>query len=251
MTEQNKSVDWGLDIHNQFKRQAKWTADFRKQIYRHVNLRSAQRILDVGCGTGVIAEELKEKSNAKITAIDIDEQMIAIAKDNINGVQFLVEDAYKLPMKDNYYDVVVCQYLFLWLVNPEKAIKEMVRVCRKGGYVVALAEPDYGGWIEYPEMDLGKKHIRYLEREGADPEMGRKMLSLFEKAELKTYLVTIAQSWDKQNLLNNIEEEWKRVLDAKLISEEEYKEIIKEEIRLIKKNQRMIFMPVFCAIGQK
>ncbi|MCE7741546.1 MAG: methyltransferase domain-containing protein [Candidatus Heimdallarchaeota archaeon] len=247
----SKDVDWGPKIHEQFRRQAKWTEDFRKQIYRQVSLKSAKRVLEVGCGTGVIAEELKQKSNAKITAIDIDERMIKIAEENVKDVQFLVENAEKMSMKDNFFDVIFCQYLFLWLPNPKQALREMVRVCKKGGYIVALAEPDYGAWLEYPEMDLGKKHIKYLEKEGADPLMGRKLLSLFEEAGLQTYLVTIAQSWNQENLRNNIEEEWKRVLEADLISEEEYSKIIEKEFELIDKNQRMIFMPVFCAIGKK
>ena len=246
-----KDVNWGPKIHEQFIRQAKWTEDFRKQIYRQVNLRHAKRVLEVGCGTGVIAKELKQKSEAKVIAVDIDEKMIEFAKRNITGVRFLVENAENMSMKDDYFDVVFCQYLFLWLENPKKVIKEMVRVCKKGGYVVALAEPDYGGWIEFPELELGKKHIQYLTDEKADPLMGRKLLSLFEEAGLKTYLITIAQSWNQENLRNNIEEEWQRVLEAELINDREYAEIIKKELELIDQNKRMIFMPVFCAIGQK
>jgi ubiquinone/menaquinone biosynthesis C-methylase UbiE len=252
MSEKNNNrVDWGPSIHDQFRRQAKWTEDFRNQIYKQVKLVNAKRILDVGCGTGVIAEELKKKSNAKVTAIDIDENMIQLGKVNVSDVQFLVEDAEKMPFKNNYFDVVVSQYLFLWLSNPEQVLEEMVRVCKKGGYVIALAEPDYGGWIEYPELGLGKKHIHYLERENADPIMGRKILHMFEKAGLHTYQVTIAQSWDQENLRNNIEEEWRRVLESGLINEEEFSDILNKESELIEKNQRMIFMPVFCAIGKK
>jgi ubiquinone/menaquinone biosynthesis C-methylase UbiE len=251
MSEKSRDVNWGPHIHEQFKRQAKWTEDFRKQIYQQVNLEKAKRVLDVGCGTGVIAEELKKNSSAKVTAIDMDKAMIKIAEEKVRGVQFLVENAEMMSMKDDYFDVVFCQYLFLWLSNPKRALDEMVRVCRKGGHVVALAEPDYGGWIEYPELNLGKNHIKYLESEGADPYMGRKILSLFEKAGLHTYLVTIAQSWNQENLRNNIEEEWRRVLESDLINEVEYTEIIEKELELINKNQRMIFMPVFCVIGRK
>ena len=251
MSEKNKQVDWGPSIHEQFRRQAKWTEDFRKQIYRQVKLSNAKRILEVGCGTGVIAEELKKKSSAKITAIDNDEKMIQYANASVNDIEFMVEDAENMSLKDNHFDIVLCQYLFLWLSDPVQALNEMVRVCKKGGYVVALAEPDYGGWIEYPELNLGHNHIKYLEREGADPRIGRKLLHMFEKAGLHTYQVTIAQSWNQENLRNNIEEEWKRVLESGLITEDEFVSIIRKETELIEKNQRMIFMPVFCVIGKK
>jgi hypothetical protein len=130
-------------------------------------------------------------------------------------------------------------------------VKEMARVCKKKGYVVALAEPDYGGWVEYPELNLGKKHIEYLQREGADPCMGRKIQALFESAGLETEISIIAQSWDKESLESNIEEEWRRVLEADLISEGEFKQKLKLEKESIEKNQRLIFIPVFTAIGRK
>ncbi|MCG3226831.1 MAG: class I SAM-dependent methyltransferase, partial [Candidatus Heimdallarchaeota archaeon] len=52
---------------------------FRNQIYQRINLLSAKKILDVGCGTGVITREIREKCSAKITAIDIDPDMIKLA----------------------------------------------------------------------------------------------------------------------------------------------------------------------------
>lgn len=251
MSKNSHAVNWGEKIHEQFIRQAKWTEDFRNQIYRKIQLRNARRILELGCGTGVITAELKLKTSGKITAVDFDLKMLDIAKKNVENVNFQVEDVESLSMKNNLFDIVLCQYFFLWLVNPKKAIAEMIRVCKNGGYIVALAEPDYGAWIEYPELNLGNKHIQYLMNEGADPYIGRKMLNLFEEAGLKTDLISIAQSWDQENLRKNIKKEWKRVLEANLITKEEYSEIIATELQLIDKNQRMIFIPVFCTIGRK
>ncbi|MBA7549686.1 hypothetical protein ES705_42179 [subsurface metagenome] len=60
----------------QFKRQAQWTKGFRNNIYRQIGLLNAKRILEVGCGTGVITKEIRKKCSAKITAIDSDPLMI-------------------------------------------------------------------------------------------------------------------------------------------------------------------------------
>ena len=79
--------------------------------------------------------------------------------------------------------------------------------------------------------------------------MGRKIQTLFEAAELETKISIIAQVWDKQSLLNNIEEEWERVLEAGIISQDEFRAKVKLEKTTIEKNQRMIFMPVFTAFG--
>ena len=251
MTKESVDVNWGPKIHDQFVRQAKWTRVFRNQIYRQVGLNKARRILEIGCGTGVITSELRDKTDAKTVAIDIDERMIAEAKKNVQGVEFLVADAADLSMNNKTFDLVISQYLFLWLSDPKVTLNEMVRVCKKRGHVVALAEPDYGGWLEYPEYELGASHIKSLEKEGADPYMGRKIQTLFEAAGLETKISIIAQIWNKQNLLNNIEEEWERVLEAGIISNEDFIEKVKLEKTTIEKNQRMIFMPVFTALGKK
>jgi len=251
MTNNAKKVNWGLNIDNQFIRQAKWTKMFRNQIYFQIRLSKARKILDAGCGTGVITKEIREKCSAEITAVDIDSTMIEIAKEKVSNVDFRVENVENLSMKKNYFDIIISQYLFLWLKNPEKAINEMARVCKKNGFVVALAEPDYGGWVEYPDMGLGKMHLKSLEKEGADPLIGRKLKYLFESAGLETTISVIAQVWDKESLLENIEEEWRRVLETGMISQKEFKVKIIEEKQLIKEDTRIIFIPVFTAVGRK
>ncbi|MFW9851788.1 MAG: class I SAM-dependent methyltransferase [Candidatus Thorarchaeota archaeon] len=247
----SKKIDWGPEIKQQFIRQASWTRAYRNQLYRQIGLIKAKNLLEVGCGTGVITKELREKTSAKITAIDFDKSMIDIAKDYVSDVRFLTENVEKLTFKDKSFDFVISHYFLLWISNPEKALSEIVRVCKQGAIIVALAEPDYGAWIEYPELELGKYHIEYLQKEGADPYIGRKILALFESAGLETELSVVAQTWNQNLLQENIVEEWKRVLEADLITENEFNEIIKNEITLIKKNQRMIFIPIFTAVGKK
>ncbi|MHA1345169.1 MAG: class I SAM-dependent methyltransferase [Candidatus Heimdallarchaeaceae archaeon] len=248
---EKQQVNWGPEIEEQFERQASWTRFFRNQIYSKIGLSKAKNILEIGCGMGTITRELRDLTSAKITAIDIDERMIGVAKKRVENVDFLVENVENLPFKDNKFDIVLFQYLLLWVKSPIKVMNEIYRVCKKQGYVVALAEPDYGGWVEYPEMELGTKHIEYLREEGADPLAGRKILSYFETVGLETEISVIAQTWNKESLTNNIEEEWKRVLEANLITDEEFKQIIEKEKNLIAQNRRMIFIPVFTAIGKK
>jgi SAM-dependent methyltransferase len=58
-------------------------------------------------------------------------------------------DRHTLPFQP-VFDVTFCHFLLLWVSNPEKVVAEMGRVTRPGGSV-RLAEPDYGGRIDYPE----------------------------------------------------------------------------------------------------
>ena len=68
------------DWHAQFQRQAQWTQATRNQLYRRANLLRAERTLDVGCGTGVLTEELARRTRGEVTGLDIDPAMIAFAR---------------------------------------------------------------------------------------------------------------------------------------------------------------------------
>ena len=103
----NDEVDWGSEIDSQFIRQASWTEMFRTQIYRRINLLKAKKILDVGCGTGVITREIRKKCSAKITAIDIDPDMIKFAKKRVSNVDFRVENVEELSDKKGSFDIVL------------------------------------------------------------------------------------------------------------------------------------------------
>ena len=84
-------------------------------------------------------------------------------------------------------DAVVCHFFLLWMKQPEQALAEMHRVTRHGGCVVALAEPDYGGRIDYPDqfMELGRLQGTALQAQGADINAGRKLAALFHHAGFK------------------------------------------------------------------
>jgi len=120
LTKKNSDVDWGPDIDSQFIRQASWTEMFRNQIYRRINLLNAKKILDVGCGSGVITQELRKKCSAKITGVDIDPQMIEFAKKRLPKVNFLVENVENLSAKDNPQGQTVYPRIFLLFSEQQK-----------------------------------------------------------------------------------------------------------------------------------
>jgi SAM-dependent methyltransferase len=95
-------------------------------------------------------------------------------------------NAYYLPFPEHTFDICFCHFLLLWLTNPDLALIEMRRVTRSGGAVIAFAEPDYGGRIDFPEelSILGQWQTQSLKRQKADPLIGRKLRSLFFNAGL-------------------------------------------------------------------
>jgi SAM-dependent methyltransferase len=240
--------------HAQFTRQARWTRAVRNQLYRRVNLLRAEQMLDVGCGTGVITEEMAARCKGQGIGVDIDPAMVTFAQDHGGWAEYRVGDAHQLDFPDGHFDVVACHFLLMWLSDPALAMREMVRVTRPGGAVLACAEPDYGGRIDYPEeLPLARWQAEALRREGADPFIGRKLPTLFAQTGLSADVGVIPSLWDDEALRAEFEAEWalmERTL-AGTVSEDELQRYKQVDWRAIEDGQRLIFMPIFYAVGRK
>ncbi len=163
----------------QFARQAGWTRGTRFHLYRRANLLRAGRVLDVGSGTGVVTEELATRTPGQVIGVDLDADMVAYAQNRGGRAQYRLGDAHDLAFRDGWFDVVTCHFVLMWCRDPARVARELVRVTRPGGAVLACAEPDYGGRIDYPDLPVGDWQRQALRREGADPDLGRKLRALF------------------------------------------------------------------------
>jgi ubiquinone/menaquinone biosynthesis C-methylase UbiE len=240
--------------HEQFLRQARWTREMRSHLYRLAGLRRACEVLDVGCGTGAITEELARRTSGQVIGLDLDPAMIGFASRSASEVRWLVGDAHRLPLMDSSIDLVLCNFLLLWTVDPGVVVKEMARVVRGGGVVLATTEPDYGGRIDYPEdIVLGPLMEDSLRLEGAHPRIGRRLKGLFSAAGLESESGVIASMWDDQQLAQEFDAEWQFILEtlSNVASEKElltYREKAREALR---RGSRVVFMPNFWALGRK
>ena len=94
------------------------------------------RVLDAGCGTGLVGEILHKNSFNNIEGVDFSEEMLSVANQkNIYQSLRLVDLTKKLDYEDNSFDAIVCAGTFTCgHVGPE-ALKEMLRVTKKAGYI--------------------------------------------------------------------------------------------------------------------
>ena len=99
------------------------------------------KILDVGCGTGVIALLLAEMGH-EVTGVDISERMLERAREKAKSIEIPVKfefgDAEDLPFDDGNFDVVVNRHLLWTMLNPEKAVSEWKRVLKPEGRVIII-----------------------------------------------------------------------------------------------------------------
>jgi phosphatidylethanolamine/phosphatidyl-N-methylethanolamine N-methyltransferase len=104
-------------------------------------LKLHHNILEIGTGTGIISFSICPKVSS-IVATDISPEMIQIAiqKQNESGIKnidFQVQDSYHLPFPDKSFDVVIASNLLHLLYEPEKPVKEVMRVLKDDGIFVA------------------------------------------------------------------------------------------------------------------
>jgi ubiquinone/menaquinone biosynthesis C-methylase UbiE len=114
-----------------------------------LRLREDASALDVGCGTGDDVRMMREVVGKQgcVTGVDLSRRMIdeALARDRASALhsRFLVADAQDLPFADGSFDACRISRVLLHVEDAESALKEVVRVTRAGGRVVAI-EPDFG-----------------------------------------------------------------------------------------------------------
>jgi SAM-dependent methyltransferase len=168
---------WDLAI-----RQSEWLRPARSRLLRTANLSRARNVLDLASGWGQIAVELAERSGATVVGVDCLAEAVEWSarralEDKRGELSFLNADAHQLPLPDSSQDLIFIQCGMLWMRQPEQVIRECQRLLRPGGSLVMI-EPDYGGMMESPEAIESKAiWVDALQAAGADPMIGRKLLS--------------------------------------------------------------------------
>jgi ubiquinone/menaquinone biosynthesis C-methylase UbiE len=97
-------------------------------------------IADVACGAGGVSAHLGLMyPHASFTLIDLNADALALAREYTAGLnaRYLVEDVYSLSAAADSFDLVICWQTLSWLDNAERALSELVRICRPGGRVFA------------------------------------------------------------------------------------------------------------------
>lgn len=124
-------------------------------IIKELDIKEDDIVLDIASGTGepgiTIAAMAK---NGKVTATDIAEQMLSIAKENaerkgVKNFETKVADVCELPFVDSSFDKISCRMGFMFFPDMQIASDEMFRVLKTGGKMATSvwAGPDNNVWI--------------------------------------------------------------------------------------------------------
>jgi SAM-dependent methyltransferase len=241
-----------MNWHARYTQQSNWTRDLRNYLFEHVGLKTARRVLEVGCGTGAILNEIQTTS---LHGLDLLPASLIEAQPHAPAASLTCGDAHSLPYPNEAFDITFCHFLLLWVSDLQRALAEMKRVTRAGGHILSLAEPDYTSRVDEPAelAVLGGWQTESLRSQGADPSMGGKLAESFFQAGIELVETGAIES-DKNDALTPVEWqlEW-AVLEADLAGRIPNQEIQRLKIldeKAWARGERSLHIPTYFAWGR-
>jgi SAM-dependent methyltransferase len=114
------------------------------RLVAHAHVLPGQKLLDVGCGTGVVAVTAA-RLGAHVTGLDLTPALLERAKENSKIASVDIEwhqgDVEFLPFEKGEFDVVVSQFGHMFAPRPDLAVSEMLRVLKPGGTIAFSTWP--------------------------------------------------------------------------------------------------------------
>jgi SAM-dependent methyltransferase len=221
------------------QQQAQWLAPARARALRRIGIAQRRNVLDLACGSGTVTEELVRRCGGQVVALDCRRNALTTDPKSFIGSGRICGDALRLPFGDAAFDLVFCQFTFLW-IDSQSAVKEIHRVLQTDGVLVAI-EPDYGGMIEYPpEIATRDLWIAAMTRAGADPYIGRKLPALFHGPEWRVEVDLLDRLMPPSPVRFDL-------LKELPLSEEEKKQLARIEAvdAALPASSRMVHLPMF------
>ncbi|MFN2557956.1 MAG: class I SAM-dependent methyltransferase [Nitriliruptorales bacterium] len=139
------NVREGTDVWELYERNlvAVYFEPFARDLVEVAALQLGEQVLDVGCGTGIVARLAAPSvgPSGRVVGIDISPDMLAVAQASVGdlAVEWKEADAHNLPFPDASFDVVLSQQVVQFLPDRRRALTEMRRVLRPGGRTLVSA----------------------------------------------------------------------------------------------------------------
>jgi SAM-dependent methyltransferase len=240
-------------FHRHYQLQAEWLAPSRQYLYRKIGLARHERILDFGCGSGVITEEIRGICGRPLLGVDRDPAMAAFAQKEYPQNRFLAADENKLLEQGLRFDLIVLSFVLMWQAKPLLFLRKLKKLLKEKGTLLILAEPDYGGRIDFPdELNFLKEIFTgHIISQKGDPLIGRKLKTLLLKSGWQAEIGLASHLHFPVNYDRDIwENEWRFWRELAGLTGQTVKNILCFEKNATRSRQRLILFPVFYAIAR-
>lgn len=214
-----------------------------KDLVRKADFQPGERVLDVACGTGIVARMALQKvgDDGSVTGLDINPGMIAVARSITEDmpIEWHEASAEDMPFPDESFDVVTCQMGLQFMENKTAALKEIYRVLVTGGRLLLNVPGPAGEPFEIFAESMGKNispeakgfvnHVFVLNDtdeiqqlisdagfRDVDVQANKKMLSLPAP---KAFLWQYVQSTPLAGVLAEVDDETKDTLETEIVDQ--------------------------------
>ena len=153
-------------------------APWAERLIEHANLQEGDQVLDVGCGTGIVARRAAAHvgEQGTVVGVDINEGMLKVARtaaaDLTPTIEWRQGDATALPFPDDAFDVVFCQQALQFVEDPAVALREMHRLLAPNGRIAVSV-------LRSLEFNAGYEKLAAALERHAGAEAGMMMRSPF------------------------------------------------------------------------
>lgn len=198
-----------------------------------------QRVLDVGCGTGVLARAALERvqPGGSVSGADPNPGMLAVARREAPRIDWRLAQAESLPFEDGAFDAVVSQFALMFFADREAALREMGRVTRSAGRIAVAVWDSLENTPGYAAMTVLLARLfgdRIADELRAPYALGdaRQLRSLFEAAGLADVRVEVREGTARFPSIDAwIEMDVKGWTLAELLDDEQFERLRRESRR--------------------
>lgn len=169
----------------------RWSRLVGDQFIDWLDVPKGLRWLDLGCGNGAFTERLISRcAPSEVTGIDPSKEQLAYAsvRPGAMPAKFQLGDAEKLPFADGSFDAAVMALVITFVPDPAKAVAEMTRVVRPGGWIATYMWDVPGGGLPIAPIYAAIKSfgLPIPNNPGTAASQRDAMLMFWEKAGLKS-----------------------------------------------------------------
>lgn len=166
--------------------------EWAEHVVEAAGIVPGQSILDVACGTGIVARAAADRTEGRgrVVGLDLNEGMLAVARRIRPNIEWHHGDAADLPFPPASFDAVLCQASLMYFPDRIKALREMARVVTAGGTVAVQvwgrleSQPGYRPFADIASHHAGPEATNLVSSYFSLGDLGF-VVKLFEEAGLE------------------------------------------------------------------